>query len=30
MIIGRDESGLDNFRIRSDANPNYVDMEKTV
>jgi hypothetical protein len=24
----RDESGVDNFRIRSDPNPNYADMEK--
>jgi hypothetical protein len=24
-----DESGVDNFRIRSDPNPNYVDMEKS-
>jgi hypothetical protein len=25
----RDESGVDNFRIRSDVNPNYVNMEKS-
>jgi hypothetical protein len=25
----RDESGVDNFRIRSDPNPNYADVEKS-
>jgi hypothetical protein len=25
----RDESGVDNFRIRSDSNPNYADVEKS-
>jgi hypothetical protein len=25
----RDESGVDNFRIRSDSNPKYVNMEKS-
>jgi hypothetical protein len=25
----RDESSVDNFRIRSDLNPNYADMEKS-
>jgi hypothetical protein len=28
-LMGRDESGVDNFRIRSDPNPNYADMEKS-
>jgi hypothetical protein len=29
IISGRDESGVDNFRIQSDLNLNYADMEKS-
>jgi hypothetical protein len=29
MKAARDESGVDNFRIRSYLNPNYADMEKS-
>jgi hypothetical protein len=28
-LASRDVSGVDNFRIRSDPNPNYANMEKS-
>jgi hypothetical protein len=29
MIVNRDESGVDNFRIRFDSNLNFEDTEKS-
>jgi hypothetical protein len=28
-LLSRDESGADDFRIQSDVNPNFPDMEKS-